>query len=255
METRSMTQAMRTLAPIAILLPLILAKVVVASPNPMSNNYFPLHNQDRWVYVQAADAHGINHPWTSLRKSIEVKITGVYTIHDEGRVFQMSNYAFGLAPDQMEFLGGNLNGPVVEVMGGQSGTWYRFEIGNRIELPAFGNDCIRGSKGAVVRQVDREIPAGRFERCVEIVYSTTPCMDLGLASEVFAPGIGLIERTLRVAGGGFQTWELKWAKVNGVVFPARTQPGGGISDHQAAAAQPQTAPSTWGQIKATLATR
>jgi hypothetical protein len=253
METRSMNQTARTMAPITTLLSIILAQVAIAGPNPVIHPYFPLHESDRWVYVQAADAQGITHDSQSLRKAEEVRITGSYS-SEAGRVFQMANYTFGIASDPIEFLGGSLNGQVVELMGGQSGTWYRFTVGAEVRIPEFGNDCIRGSKGAVVRQITGDVPAGRFANCVEIVYSTIPCMDLGLASEVFAPGIGLIERTLRVAGGGLQTWQLKYAEVNGVTFPVRTQPGGG-ADHQAAAAPPQTAPSTWGQIKATLATR
>jgi hypothetical protein len=257
METRSMTQMARTMAPTTALLTIILAQVAIASPSPVINRYFPLHENNRWIYVQAPAVNGFDHQTLSLRKTEEVQISRVSNIPDEGRVFELTNYTFGLGADPVSFLGGgSMNGPVVEWMGGQAGTWYRFEVGNQIEIPAFGNDCVRGSKGAVVRLVDRETLAGRFANCVEIVYSTNPCMDLGLASEVFAPGIGLIERTLRTKGGSeLQTWQLKFAQVNGVTIPARTQSGGGIADHQAAAAPLQTAPSTWGQIKATLATR
>jgi hypothetical protein len=255
MESRNLTHTMRTVAPISTLLSIILAQAVIAGPNPTINGYFPLHDGDRWIYTRAADSNGFDIPTQALRKSEEVNIAGSYRT-EEGRIFRMSNYTFGVGPDQIELLGDDqLNGPVVEVMGGHSGTWYRFGIGNPVEIPAFGNDCVRGSKGAVARQMDVQVPAGWFNECVEIVYSTVPCQDLGLVSEVFAPGIGLVQRTFRVAGGALQTWELKYAQVNGVIFPNRTQPGGGSADHQAAAAPPQTAPSTWGQIKATLATR
>jgi hypothetical protein len=256
METRSMNQTMRTMAPISTLLSIILAQAVVASPNPVINSYFPLHDSNRWVYVQASTDQGFTHGTAALRKAEEVRVAAAYD-GDLGRIFKVSNYTFGLGADLIEFLGGDqsLNGPVVEVMGGHSAAWYRFGIGNPVEIPAFGNDCVRGSKGAMMRLVDKDTPAGRFKDCIEIVYSAIPCMDLGLASEVFAPGIGLVERTLRTAGGGLETWQLKYADVNGETFPARTQQAGGASDHQAAAAPPQTAPSTWGQIKATLATR
>jgi hypothetical protein len=254
MDSRNLTHTMRTVAPISTLLSIILAQAVIASPNPTINGYFPLHDGDRWIYTRAAESNGFDIPTQALRKSEEVNIASSYRTED-GRIFRISNYTFGVGPDQIEMLGDDqLNGPVVEVMGGHSGTWYRFGIGNPVEIPAFGNDCVRGSKGAVARQMDVQVPAGWFDECVEIVYSTVPCQDLGLVSEVFAPGIGLVQRTFR-ANGALQTWELKYAQVNGVIFPNRTQPGGGSADHQAAAAPPQTAPSTWGQIKATLATR
>jgi len=253
METRNLTHTMRTVAPITTLLSIILAQAVIASPNPTINGYFPLHDGDRWIYTRAAESDGFDIPTQALRKIEEVNVTGSYN-GDDGRVFQMANYTFGVGPDAIEFKDDSLNGPVVEVMGGHSGTWYRFGIGNPVEIPTFGNDCVRGSKGAVARQMDAQVAAGRFEECIEIVYATVPCQDLGLVSEVFAPGIGLIKRTFR-ANGELQTWELKYAQVNGVVFPNRTQPGGDTGSHQAAAAPPQTAPSTWGQIKATLATR
>jgi len=252
METRNLTHTMRTVAPISTLLSIILAQAVIAGPSPTINGYFPLHNSDRWIYTRAAESNGFDIPTQALRKSEEVKITGSYN-SESGRVFQMSNYTFGLGKDSIEFLGSNLNGPVVEVMGGHSGTWYRFGMGNPVEIPNFAHDCVRGSKGAVARQVDAQVAAGRFEECVEIVYATVPCQEVGLVSEVFAPGIGLIKRTM-MANGELQTWELKYAEVNGIVFPNR-QPGGGSADHQAAAAPSQAAPSTWGQIKATLATR
>jgi hypothetical protein len=254
METRNLNQTLRNVAPISTLLSIILAQAVVASPNPTFNSYFPLHDRDRWVYTQAQDTNGFTHPINPLIKAEEVNVEASFD-GDLGRVYRVSNYAFDLGSDVIEFLGNSsLNGSVVEVMGGNSAPWYRFNLGNSVEIPAFGNDCIRGSKGAVMRMVHAQVPAGRFADCIEILYTTVPCMDLGLVSEVFAPGIGLVSRTLRVAGGGLQTWELRYAELGGVTIPAPSQPGGG-SDHQAAAAPPQTAPSTWGQIKATLATR
>ena len=102
------------MAPTTALLTIILAQVAIASPNPVINRYFPLHENNRWIYAQAPAENGITHQTLSLRKTEEVRISRVSNVPDEGRVFELTNYTFGLGADQVSFLGGgSMNGPVV----------------------------------------------------------------------------------------------------------------------------------------------
>lgn len=66
-------------------------------------------------------------------------------------------------------------------------------------------------------------PHHKFELIVEAPINlpefAADCADFGLVREVFAPGIGLIERTV-VSLRGEETWSLAYAEVGGRVWGA-----------------------------------
>jgi hypothetical protein len=104
----------------------------------------------------------------------------------------------------------------MELSGKEIGSWYPWsQFGEDevpIALPDFAEDCIHGSSGMCLGLGTVRVPAGTFHRAATILYDEIPCGDLGLAQEVLAPGVGLIERTTYTILGP-QTWSLVYAKV------------------------------------------
>jgi hypothetical protein len=175
-------------------------------------SYFPLHDGDRWVYVVTESPHNQQ----GGGQVAEVNITGSHTIGDR-QVYHLDNYMFPISDNQTEFFN-ELPGHATELMGRQSGLWYPWsQFGAtdvRISLPEFDDDCVHGSEGLYVGLSTVSVPAGTFHQAATIRYDSTPCADLGLAREVLAPEVGLLERTVTTLVGEV-TWSLVYAKVGG----------------------------------------
>ncbi len=230
------------------LLTVTLTSVGLAGPKPAVNAYFPLDLGDRWVYMQSVQ--GLDRPARIPTPMEEVRVVGRVRTEAGVEVFQVANYTFRLGKGSSHFA--DLNGRVTEFRGLQSGMWYQFETGARVDLPLFVNDCIHGSKGAVLARHNATVPAGSFRNCLDIQYSAVPCIQDGLVSETFAPGIGLIERRIRNTRGAIETWSLSYAQVNGYVFTGPASPNGNTSGDARHPSESPTAlePSSWGSIKA-----
>lgn len=232
------------------LITLALSQVVIAAPHPLIRMYFPLHDGDRWSFVLETDAQqGRINPTQDYPNPLEdVAVTNSERDADSGsEVFQLSNYTFQLGNgDDTQFMVSR-RAEVVEVDGNQTGVWYRFEQGSPISIPEFANDCIHGSKGTVIRQTNIVVPAGYFRNCMEISYAQTPCLKAGLVKEVFAPEVGLVQRTIINADGGVENWSLKRAEVGGRAYPSGTiNP---VPADRGAASSPTLQSSSWGSIK------
>lgn len=177
-----------------------------------SPSYFPLHDGDRWVYAVTESSYDEERGG----QIVEVNITGSRTI-GERQVYHLDNYMFPISDNQTEFFN-ELPGHATELMGRQSGLWYPWsQFGAtdvRISIPEFGDDCLHGSQGMYVRLSTVRVPAGTFQQAATIRYDSTPCVDLGLAREVLAPEVGLIERTVTTFVGEV-TWSLVYANVGG----------------------------------------
>jgi hypothetical protein len=222
-----------------------------AIPDDVIHQYFPLHVGDRWVYVKTAVQNIDPEPQDPYAMQ-EVETISSYR-HEGRTIFRMRNYTFGLAASELDFFN-DQNGRVIEMAMGQAGTWYHWDpAGSTIELPAFGSDCVHGSLGIGFGLATAATPAGTWDECLVIEYRSTPCQEVGLVREVFAPGLGLVERTVRTTVGR-ETWSLKYAAINGYEF------GGVAIDplpelrpaDQENAAMP-VAESTWGAIKSAYA--
>jgi hypothetical protein len=135
-----------------------------------------------------------------------------------------------------------------------TGVWYPWSSigsGNRvlITLPSFVDDCIHGSGGRFVDFRTVTVPAGTFEGAAVIAYNSRPCDDNGLFEEVFAPGVGLIRRSV-VTMTGLRIWSLSYAEVGGRIWgaPVPINPvADKTSDNHPGA--PVTSTSTWGALK------
>jgi hypothetical protein len=249
METRNATtKALKALA-LAAVFSIALSHVLAAAPSPLISKYFPLNEGDRWVYVKSVQ--GFNRPTQSPYPMEEVQVTSRQLIEGE-EIFAVSNYTFQLGSGTTSFASA-VDGPVVELFGAQVGTWYRFEVGQTVNLPEFASDCIHGSQGAVLDRHNYTVPAGSFADCLEIRYTAVPCAEKGLVSETFAPSIGLIERRIKNENGGTDIWALKYARVNGYVFTGPTPEPRIPAEERHALTSPATGveESSWGRIKST----
>jgi hypothetical protein len=230
------------------LLTVALAPIALAGPHPVIHAYFPLDEGNRWVYMQSVQ--GLDRPTRDPYPMQEVRVVGGVRTEEGAEVFQVANYTFRLGQGSSRFA--DVNGRVIEFNDRQTGQWYEFTPGAQVSLPMFVNDCIHGSKGAVLGRRIVSVPAGTFQDCLDIQYTAVPCTQVGLVSETFAPGIGLIERRIRTGNGAIETWSLKYAQVNGYVFTGPASPGGNNDDDGRHASESPTAlePSSWGSIKA-----
>jgi hypothetical protein len=57
-------------------------------------------------------------------------------------------------------------------------------------------------------------PNYQLDNAVTIQYAAESCRDIGLGTEVYAPGVGLVQRSVTTIRGGF-TFDLVYAKING----------------------------------------
>ena len=247
METRN--RNLMALA-MAALITLALSQVGIAATHPLIRMYFPLNHGDRWSFVLEAESQqGKTHPTQDYPNPIE-DVTAS-KLDESGRdIFVLSNYTFQLGSGDTQFFASRTNPEVMELSFDRTGVWYRFEEGQAISIPEFANDCIHGSKGTVLRRTNIAVPVGYLRNCLEISYTQTPCLKAGLVKEVFAPEIGLVQRTIANSDGSVEIWSLRRAEVNGRVYP-RT---GGDSDpdptDRGVATSPTLQSSSWGSIKA-----
>ena len=86
----------------------------------------------------------------------------------------------------------------------------------RSEIPL---DCV-GSAILVPGPPPEELPEGFGSQSAAVNYPPTICADAGLLEEVFAPGIGLLRRTMQTIGGPRQM-VLAEAVVGSVIHPDR----------------------------------
>jgi hypothetical protein len=175
--------------------------------------FFPLHEGDRWIYRISRLSDQDQGGGVEIE---EVQVTGGYPMGDY-QVFQLDNYLFPVSGGGIEFCNAE-PGHAMEVVGEDLGLWYPWcQFGPEelpIELPGSGDDCVHGSTGRYVGLDTVTVPAGTFHRAATILYDSSPCADNGFAREVFAPEIGLIERTTTTFLGQV-TWKLVYANVGG----------------------------------------
>jgi len=79
-------------------------------------------------------------------------------------------------------------------------------------------DCLAGAKLTLAARGETlAVPAGEFDRVVRVDWAST-CADAGIASEWFAPGVGLIRRDEQSIAG-IVTSELLRAELDGTSLP------------------------------------
>ena len=179
-------------------------------------SYFPLGVGNRWVYQKVGP--GGTSTW-----KVEVVEAGMPA--GPWPFFRLDGYFQG--PPRM--VRADRGGAVREVLpnSGQEYLWYLLgaPVGTTWQLqlapsPTAGpvSDCVDGSKLVVAsRNEVVRVPAGEFTRVVRIDFRSH-CVDAGITSEWFAPGVGLVRREETSLAGPVIS-ELVQAELGGMALP------------------------------------
>jgi hypothetical protein len=133
----------------------------------------------------------------------------------------------------------------------RSGIWYPWSnLGRRVTIPPFAPDCIHGTGGSIQTGDVVSVPAGQFTNAITIRYDTHPCADQDLVSESFAPGIGLVARSVSTFLGEAR-WALVSATIDGQQIGNVNDPG--AEARRSGAPVASETPATWGSVKAVFA--
>ena len=185
-----------------------------------SSTYFPLNEGDIWVYARETAGPG---------SEMSVEVTDRYEL--DGRIIHvMEGYTLPHSIGPLHFYE-ETPGTTREVRDGRAGTWYpwsRLSSSKHlpVEIPELADDCIHGTSGSMTGFGSVTVPVGTFAHAITITYDTHPCADVAVVREVFAPGVGLIERTAS-SFLGEETWSLVYAEVGGETWSAPAAGGSG----------------------------
>jgi hypothetical protein len=228
---------------------------VFASPEQIPRSYFPLEVGNSWVYVLTGE-EAIS-PASAPAERHEVRVESCQRV--EGLdVFLMKNYLFRFVPADLHFFNDQLDQTMEmheSALGlklGKIGCWYPWSRpGAGVMLPEFVLDCVHGSTGRLLQAGRVTVPAGTFDQVLTVEYFRHPCLDSGVLSESFAPGVGLIRRQV-ITFAGIETWSLVSVALNGGPIPAAEV--GHLTVRGAPVPGSETRPeSTWGAIKSSFA--
>jgi hypothetical protein len=89
------------------------------------------------------------------------------------------------------------------------------------------DECSNASE-VIAKDAKVTVPAGTFEKSVELAYREMQCADRGVVTDFFAPNIGLVKR-VETTFAGPVTYELVYARVNGVSTTGRTETSFAVS--------------------------
>lgn len=182
-----------------------------------SASYFPLGLGNRWVYEKAG-AGG-----TSIWK-VDVMEAGMPG-GGPGPFFRLEGYFLGPPHTVRADRGGAVRelGPGEDreylwyLLGAPVGATWQLQLAPSPMARPVG-DCVDGSKLVVAsRNEVVKVPAGEFTRVVRIDFRS-PCVDGGITSEWFAPGVGLVRREETSIAGPVVS-ELVQAELGGVALP------------------------------------
>lgn len=191
----------------------------ILSASSYAQDYFPLHVGNQWIYRTAAFG----------RVSLTVvDIPRTQTIGD-----QLYSVVQGLAQE-----------PAL-LRSADGGTLLRYNPETRTEevWAAFGTkegdtyrtaiDPCNQTARVESRSAKATVPAAEFGNALAIRYPAANCADAGLDSDVFAPYIGLVERT-SVTIAGPRKMQLIYARVGGVTVLSEPEASFAVTASQAA---------------------
>ena len=193
-----------------------------------AQDFFPLHVGNQWIYRTAIGARN---------QSI--------TVVDIPRT--------EIAGDQTySVVRGFEDGPALLRMGSDNGTLYRYNESTKAEeiWAVFStkegdtyrtaiNPCNQTAR-VESRSAKTTAPAGEFWNALAIRYPAANCADAGLDSEIYAPYIGLVERT-SVTIAGPRRMQLIYARVGGVTVLSAPEVSFSVALDQASYAAADTA--------------
>ncbi|HEX5042432.1 MAG TPA: hypothetical protein VFV75_05975 [Candidatus Polarisedimenticolaceae bacterium] len=171
--------------------------------------HFPLQVGNHWVYERRYP-HGVETTW-------EVSV-GDYSNGTGEQGFALHGY---FAKDARVDYGPG--GDLLEIApDGGALLWYRLGAGvGSTWTPTLSGSmdpCTGGGRAILASHTEFvKVPAGEFADAVRVDYERV-CMDAGLISEWFAPGVGLVKRTEDSIAGPIESVLLR-SQVGGVMLP------------------------------------
>jgi hypothetical protein len=178
-------------AVLVALLPLDAGAQGRVRPTLVAGSYFPLRVGNAWTFQRITP--GGSAEWTAevTDKQAPPRVFPYFLLsgYFAGAAHPVRSDPFGTVTERSsgyrDFLWYLLGAPV-------GTTW-------AIQLPPspLANplpDCVSGAKLTLAaREESLQVPAGEFEHVVRVDW-VSPCVDAGIVSEWFAPGVGLIRR-------------------------------------------------------------
>lgn len=171
--------------------------------------HFPLQVGNHWVYERRYP-HGMETTW-------EVSVTG-YSEGTGEKGFALRGYF-----DKDAWVDYGAGGDLVEIAP-DGGTLLWYQLGADVgatwtpTLSGSMDPCTAGGRAILASHAESvRVPAGEFADAVRVDYQRV-CMDAGLISEWFAPGVGLVKRTEDSIAGPIESVLLS-SQVGGVVLP------------------------------------
>ena len=219
-----MMSAQRVFAAGALVLVAGMCSAVSATGEPRLRDslaaavYFPLAGGNEWVY----ERHGAGDPTTW-----RVAVTAPPDAAERSPYFTLIGY-FPVLPRQVradrsqrvtEHDPGGGRDLLWYLLGAPEGTAWELRLA---QVPGMGppEPCLSGAKLVLASRSETvRVPAGTFENVVRIDWRP-PCVDAGITSEWFAPGVGLVRREEASIAGPVIS-ELVQATVNGTGHPPR----------------------------------
>jgi hypothetical protein len=170
------------------------------------SDLFPLGAGDRWSYTVSAGGSPVGTEDVRVVPVATNVAGGLENYFGNGNVSVVSETAGGLvfeapAPKLLWYA---LHAPV------GASWWFHSSSASG------GWNMVHAT--VISRTATVDVPAGHFVGCVQIAYLRLSGNGPGPIEEVFAPGVGLVRRT--VATPGPRTWELSSAVVGGQPLPA-----------------------------------
>jgi hypothetical protein len=178
-----------------------------AAPSGSLHGFFPLEVGNEWVYSDGIHSYQVQ----VLRKTEETNGRTYFEISDYFRDENVYKIRQGPIGQIYEY---NPNGPDFQ--------WYRFGTLSSEWLFSSADDisCVTGStlNSTEYPHETVNVPAGAFAHINHFGFKS-PCYDAGISEEIFAEGIGLIQRIYETIGGP-RTYQLVYARLGSRELPA-----------------------------------
>ena len=179
--------------------------VCLLATNIFAQDFFPLHVGNQWIYRTA-----IENRWFSNSTLTTIDIPRTETIGDQTysvvRGFEDGPALLRMAEDRTLYRY-NTESKSEEV-------WAAFNTKEGDAYQTAINTCNKTAR-VESRSAKSTVPAGDFVNAFAIRYPAANCADAGLDNEVYAPYVGLVERT-SVTIAGPRRMQLVYARVGGV---------------------------------------
>ena len=176
---------------------------------------FPLREGNAWTYARRGPAETVEWSVAVTAKVSAPRVHPYFTLEGylPGPPHSVRSDPFGTVTERSDGFRDHL----WYLLGAPEGTSWTLQLA---PSPAANPlpDCIGGAKLTLASRGETlSVPAGDFDRVVRVDWAST-CADAGIASEWFAPGVGLIRRDeLTIAG--VLTSELVRAELDGMSLP------------------------------------